>query len=317
MALSKVFTPWSVVLDAHTAQGGTEAYIHGITDLSLNLNLTTAVEQAAAIGRNTFGSLVSGAPVASFTTSELKLLLDECGVTGMLVDSGASGDGVDIYWQQRKLGGTYKGGATDHHTVVGDGILVPRSISLSHMGRGTVTCELIAVSSNGILNPVTFSETATLPASQYPAVTQVHSLGKVDLNGTPILGVTDCTIDFGIQTIVEVADSNAYPTFVSIQSIAPSITVSGKHIDFTTTLTEAGLYMASGMKIFAVKRSEGGTVVADGTAEHISFTMGKCRAEPVSIGGDPANIGMKITPWYTNAGSPTSEITIATAVAIT
>lgn len=317
MADTKRFAPWAVVLDADTAQAGTDVYINGVTNVMMNTNLATRVEGGDGLPFMTYASLISGAPVVSFTTSDLKAFLDECGVNGMLVDSGASGDGIDIYFQRYTQGGTRTGASVSHQTTIGDGILVPRTLNLSHQGRATITAEVVAFSSDGTTSPLAFTETASLPSS-YPTVDLVHTLGKVDLNSTALEGVTDLTYDFGINLLVEGADSNIYPTVVSIQSVTPSITLSSKTIDITSTLTENGLEYATTQVVFyARKRDEGGVFVADGTAEHIKFTLNKCRIDPVSIGGDPAAIGLRITPWYTNAGSPVAEVTINTASAIT
>jgi hypothetical protein len=75
---------------------------------------------------------------------------------------------------------------------------------------------------------------------------------------------------------------------------------------------DGAYYTASQVKVYARKKAEGGTFVADGTAGHMSFTMGKCRVEPSDAG--PGLINIKITPWST-PGS-VAPLAINTAVAI-
>ena len=317
MALSLLYTDYPLVLDADTAQGGTAVYVNGTT--TINPQLTTAVQASDGSVYNTMAFLQSGEPVASFSSADLKAFLDECGVTGMLIDSGDDGAGVIVYYQKYAAGGTRASGSVQHSTTIGDGLLVPRSISLPHRGIATLTAEVQAISSNGVLNPLTFAETAALPAATYPAVDATYTLGMVDLNSTQIQGVINVSIDFGIQIIRESSDSDVYPTIVSIQMIQPSITVTTRHLSDTTTLTEAGVeYAASLVEVYARKRDEGGTFVADGTAEHIKFAMGKCRVDPVAIsGGGSGTLQFRITPWYTSGGSAVTPITINTAIAIT
>lgn len=317
MALSSLYTDYPLVLDAETAQGGTAKYVNGTT--SINPQLTTATQASDGEVYNTMAFLQSGEAVASTTTADLKEFFDECGTTGMLVDSGVNGDGIIIYYQKYAQGGTRASGSVQHKTTIGDGLLVPRTLNMPHRGICSLSADTLAISSNGVLNPLTFAETGALPAATYPAVDATFTLGKVDLNSTQIQGVTNVSIDFGLQVIRESADSDIYPTFVSVQMIQPAITISTKHLSDTTTLTEAGVeYAASTVKIYARKRDEGGTFVADGTSEHISFTMGKCRVDPVSIsGGASGDLQFRITPWYTAGGSAVTPITIDTTAAIT
>ena len=89
------------------------------------------------------------------------------------------------------------------------------------------------------------------------------------------------------------------------------------HIDQLATLTVDGaFYTASQVTLYGRKRDEGtGTYVADGTAEHLKFTLGKCRIDPTGISGNPKEIGMVITPWDTPGG--VAPIAFSTASAIT
>ena len=144
------------------------------------------------------------------------------------------------------------------------------------------------------------------------------TVGKVLFTAAQLEGVTSVSIDTGFQLLVESGDSDIFPTTVSIQKIQPSITMRSRHVDIWNTLTVNGLsYVTDAVVFYAQKRAEGGTFVAAGTAEHIKFTLGKCRIEPMGISGDPAEIELKITPYYTSAATPKYPITISTASAIT
>lgn len=316
MANTEAWTDWPIVFDAETKQAGTAEYINGRT--VLNPNLVSRPEPLDGDLYNTYVSLVSGAPVANLVTNDLKEFLDECGTTGMKIDSGAAGDGVIIYYQKLLQGGSRSTGAAHQSITIGDGMVIPRSISLPHQGNASLTADIFGVSTDGVTSPLVYSETATLP-SVYPKVDEVFTLGKVDLNGTEVLGKSNVTINFGIQELIDSADSNVYPTVFSIMKIQPSIMITGREIDITATLTEAGLeYITDVVIVYAQKRDEGGTLVAAGTAEHLKFTMGKCRADVVSIGGGPTStLGILITPWYTSGVTPKYPITISTASAIT
>lgn len=319
MAVTKLWTDWALKLHTKTAQAAAAVHVDGITDQGLNSSLQTRVEGSDGIAYNTYGALVSGAPVGRFTTNGFKTLMDECGLTGMLIDADVTHPGVVMYFQKMAQGGTREAADGSLHisVTVANGLMVLRSVSLPHQGTGTVSGEIIARKS-GATDPLTFDEAADLDDGVYPATDVVHTLGPVDFNGTTIDGLQNAEIDFGIALETAAADSDVYPTFVGIRKIQPSITLSGVHADVLATLTEHGVYyIAEQITLYAKKRDEGGTFVADGTAEHIKFTLGKSRVDWEGITGDPKSINMRITPWYTAGGSPVAPIAINTASAIT
>jgi len=314
-----MFTDWAVKLHTKTAQAAAAVYIDGISDSSLNANLQTLLEAGDGSVYATFGSLVSGGPVAAFSTTDLKAFLDQCGLEGMLIDNDGTHPGVVMYFQKLLEGGTREAANAGCHisTTIENGIMVPRTIVLPHQGQARVTAEIVG-RKVGDVDPIVFSETADLPAAIYPSVSAVHTLGKVDLDGTPLDRVQNVAIETGILLAVESSDGDRYPTKVSIAAIRPVVTVVCTKPEITATLTEDGLgYAAEKVIIYARHRAEGGTVVADATATHVKFTLGKCRADWTRIDGSPKAMALTLTPWYTAGAEPVSPLAINTASAIT
>lgn len=315
MSTTKRWGNFSLKLHTLTAQSGGAVYIDGIRSQQWNQGLRTGLERGDSSVYASFGSLVSGNPAAAGETSDLKAFLDECGVTGMLVDADVTHPGVVMSFRKYDQGGTRVAvGTAEHWTAtVTNGILVPRTLSASHQGSATLTYELFPFETTSDA-PVTYAETDTLD-SVTPTVDEVHTVGKVDISGTQFQGVKSFSLDFGINVVTEGGDSDVYPTFAYISSISPRISLVVDHIDDTATLTEDGFYDATGTIVYLRKRAEGGTFVADGTAEHIKITVGKCRLEAGAISGDPKSMAVTITPWDTPGG--TAPIAINTASAIT
>lgn len=314
-----MFTDYAVKLHTKTAQAAAAVTIDGTSDQALNSALMTGLEGSDGSMYATFGSLISGAPVGRFTTNDLKAALDQCGLVGMLIDTDGTHPGVVMYFQKYKEGGTREALASAVHMsmTVPNGIMVPRTLEMVHQGNARITYEIIGRQETTTA-PLTFSETATLPAAVYPATVVAHTLGKIDLNGTTLDRVQSVTIDFGIVLEVEGADSDIYPTKVSIRDIRPSVTILSTKPEITATLTEDGLGYATDIVIvYARKRAEGGTFVIDATAEHVKFTLGKCRATWDRIDGVPKQIAVTLTPWYTAGVAPKSPLAINTASAIT
>lgn len=315
MAVSKRWTNWAVILDT-TAQGLTEVVLDGVQSVELNSALRTGVFGSDGSVYNSFGALVSGAPAVRLSTTDLKTLFDACGITGMAVDNDGDNDGVRIYWQRMAAGGTRDAAAAGTHveTIIANGLMVLRSLELSHQSPAVASAEIFARKESSTA-PLAFDEAANLTSGVNPASDVQWTLGKVTLNATDLEGLSSVSLDFGVQVLPDAKDSDIYPTFLSIARIQPVLTIRGAHIDITGTLTEDGVYYTASQVVFyAKKRSEGGTFVADGTAEHIKFTMGKCRVDWESVGSDPKEINMRITPWDTPGGTAPLAINTASAI---
>lgn len=315
MSLSKRFGPYALKLHAKTAQSGGAVYVDGVQEQELNSELQDLLEGGDDSVYNTFGALLSGAPALRVTTNDLKALLDAAGLTGMLIDADGSHPGVVAYWQKGQKGAARASGGAHLSATLPNGILVPRSIELPHRGSAVVQAEAI-LWQEGATAPVGFDEAASLPAI-YPEVAALWTLGPWKVGANAIEGIQQVSIDTGIQVVTDAGDSDVYPTYAYIERTQPSIRITARHIDVTSFVTEDGVYSASGVVGYAKKRAEGSSFVADGTAEHIKFTMGKCRVSWEGIGGKPAQVTLRLTPWYTAGVSPVLPITINTASAIT
>lgn len=317
MALTKRYGPYALKLHAMTAQAGGAVYVDGVQAQSLNSQLRTLLEGSDGAVYRSFGTLASGAPALRVTTNDLKALLDAAGLTGMKIDADGTHPGVVAYFQALANGSTRGGAGTHISVTIPNGILVPRSIVMPHQGDARVDAEALARKQSATA-PLTFDEAASLPSGVYPATAAAWTLGPWKLSATTVEGLQEASIDTGIELVVDAGDSDISPTFVAIQTILPTVRLRCRHADLTSVLTEDGAYYAATQVVgYARKRAEGGSFVADGTAEHIKFTLGKCRAEWVSIGGDPADIEVLLTPWATPGETPVNPIAINTASAIT
>lgn len=317
MGLSKLYTDYALKLHTKTAQAGAAVYVDGVQDQNWSPGLGTLVEGGDGNLYNSHGAHVSGAPVLRVSTNDLKALLDACGMTGMLVDADGTHPGVVAYFQALANGGT-RGGAGVHSTVtIPNGLMIPRSIEMPFRGSGIIIAEVLP-RKESTTAPFAYDEAASLPAGVYPAVAAAWGLGPWKLNGTAIEGLQLASIDTGIAVVVDAGDNDQHPTFVAIQKIAPTIRLRTRHADITSLVVEDGAYYTASQVVgYARKRSEGGSFVADGTAEHIKFTLGKCRVELVSIGGEIKDAEILITPWATPGASPVLPLAINTASAIT
>lgn len=298
MSLSKLYLDYAVKLHAATAQSGGAVYVDGIRSLSLTPGLRTAIEAGDGEVYASFGSLVAGSPRAGFTTVDIKAVLDQIPFAGLLIDADGGHPGVELYRRRMAQGGTRMSGSVHHKTTIANGLAVLRRISARHQEPATVEVELYP-RQNSSTAPLAYDEASALPTHD-AGPDAIWTLGKIVLNATTVEGLESWDLDAGVNVLCEGKDSDIYPTFCSIRSIQPSLRFRSRHVDLTTTLTEDGAYYtATQVVLYLRKRAEGGTFVADGTEEHIKFTLGKCRVEVVGVEGDPTAIDVLVTPWAT------------------
>lgn len=318
MSVSKFFTNFALKLHTLTAQAGGAVSIEGITDLTLNSELQTLTEATDGAVYDSYGSLVSGKPSFTFTTKSITALLAQCGLEGMLIDSDGLNPGVACYMQRMAQGGTRDAQASGTHfeVVVANGLMLLDTLTLTSAENATLAGRVLARQA-GAVAPLQFNASANLP-DVYPALDEAFTVGPVKLSGADIGGVASISTAFGISELAEGRDGDIYPTFIGIQNIKPGVSITGAHIDVLDTLTPDGkFYTAANVEYYGRKREEGGTLVADATAEHLKFTCGKCRVEWESVSGDPKEINLKIIPLGTPGATPVSPIAISTASAIT
>lgn len=316
MSLSNLYTEWALKLHAKTAQAAAAVYVGGIQDQALNNELSEVLEGGEESIYRSFGALAAGNPGARCTSKDLKTLLDACGVSYMTIDADGTHPGVAAFFQKYAAGAA-RAATGAFSAVFANGILVPRTIELPSGGTASMQVEVMPFKS-GSTAPVVFDESAAIPAGVYPELVRGYTLGPLKLSGTAWEGVERVTIEPGIELVMERRDSDIYPTVVAVARIVPVITAQGAHLDLTSTLTEDGkYYAASSVVLYARKRDEGATFVADGTAEHIKWTLGKCRVNPIGASGNPKALSVRIVPWYTPGAGAVSPLAVSTASAIT
>jgi hypothetical protein len=311
------FTHFAAKFHTKTKDAAAAITVDGILDKSLSSGLQSRLEGSDGGVYSTFSALIRGAPSIAFTTSDIKTFMDEMSADMiLLVDSDGTHPGIVAYFQQYLAGGTRVALGTVQHesATIATGICFPKGIRVSQDSDMTVSAEVYGTNSAGV-NPVAIAITA-LP-TVYPTVVR-WGLGKVMLNSTEVGGLQDFSIDFGISPIFDFASSSLYPLQAFIRTIQPTITVTCTQANIIEALTVNGAYYtASQVVLYGKKRAEGGTFVADVTAEHIKFTLNKCRVDWERVAGDPKAVTLRIQPYYTAAGSPVYPITVSTASAIT
>lgn len=237
---------------------------------SLGINTGTEMIRGGGDGEVTHRTIAIGnqRPGMTFSTVKLAAALAAIGLDGYKI---AAASLFTAWLQAYDEGAKRKAGSTHEKFIVTEGIIVPRTLTASHNGAGSIDYEVVATY-DGTNEPILPTSNQALTGT--PANDALHGAGPVKINGTLIPNIQEITIDFGIELIVGGGDSGVWPTFVAIERQVPIITVRTTDV---TQLQKLGLdgtaQGATDSVVFLRKFAADGTRVADITAEHIAFTI--------------------------------------------
>lgn len=259
-------------------------------------------------------SLYAQKAKASFSTKAIAAALDLCGLTGLDVSGLAAG--LKIYAQKHARASTRAGAISHRKHTFNDGLVVPRTLSVSHRGDAELSYDVLVLY-DGVNDPIVITDSVTLPAGVTDA--ERFTLGPVTIGGVTLTTIQKVDIDFGITGDPDGGDSAIWDTYCSIRKINPKITLSGFDVEWMKAanipLTGKSTTHAN-TAIYLRKRADRSTFVSDVTAEHIKFTAaGLAYIEtPFDASADGvSNTGLVLPLKYDGVNAP---LTIDTASAI-
>ena len=299
MAITRVHTLGGVNIDT---KAGANLFISQVSNVSLDTGIEQIIEAGGGEVDATFSAIAKQNAKITFTSSQLAAILALVGIGGLNVESDVTNDGLEFFFQKIAEGGTRTAGATHLKLTMNKGMLFSRQISADQEKLATVNMEAIATW-DGTNDPFVIEDNMALEG--VAGVNEGFVSGPVKINGVTLEGVQEITIDLGIQEIV--INDGVHASFAAIQSRRPVITIKTTDTVSMSTFGLAGTAQgATDSVIYLRKVAEGGTRVADATAQHISFTVddGMITVNSVEASdGDIASSEVVITPTYdgTNA----------------
>lgn len=309
------WTLYAVQIDTVT-ETTSPILITGIQDWSFDPGLEKIITASDGMLDPTFTSVVGLTPALTFSTLDLKAMLDAVGISGKKVDSDADNKGIRFWLQKLSDGGGLESGGVHTEGQFSDGIIIPLSISASQGGDAVIQYQVFGKTPDGTTSPLIISTSQSLPGT--PGTSVKWTVGKISINGTDY-EVSDCSINFGLQPILEKSDGHLYPKFTGFTQRQPIITVTSPEVSkMLNTFTDVGVAQGgTDTVLYLTKRAAGGALVAAGTAEHIAFTIddGMIQMTGLAAGqGGPASATLEIQPVYDGTAA---IIVINTAIAIT
>lgn len=209
------------------------------------------------------------------TTLALKTWFGEIGVTGLDVRTITSG--INFFAQQFAEAGIRTSGNNHRKFNVIEGLFLPRRLSLDS-NEADAQCEFeCLVSHDGSANdPVIITDNVALET--YPTDDQRYGMGKITFTGPlSITNVVGWELDFGINAVLEARDGDVWPTFPSIETIQPVLTIRTADITLLKTASDIKLLgkalTHAASILYLRRRVSGGAYEADATAKHIKLTI--------------------------------------------
>ncbi len=250
--------------------------IGGVTAQNVMLDPVVRGEPTSGSIHTALVNMIAQAPRAAVTSLNVAALLAVVGQFGYR----ATGAGIKLYAQKHAAGGTRAGVASHKSWTIAaqptaDGMVIPRRLSVQHGGDATLDMEIIATcgTDDDTVHPVVIGEGVSLPT-----VTDAerYALGPVTLGSVALDSITGFELDFGLSVEALGSDGKLYPKFISVVQARPTFTLRGLNPQW---VKDSGAIPMLGKalehadtKLYLRKRSDGGTFVADGTAQHIKIT---------------------------------------------
>ncbi|OHB82796.1 MAG: hypothetical protein A2V98_25890 [Planctomycetes bacterium RBG_16_64_12] len=249
-------------------------------------------------------SLVSQGFTPSFSTLAIAAALGACGALGASLASA----NLILYAQKHQDGGGRASGSVHRSFTFVKGILAPKQLQVDHRGDATLSYDAVVVY-DGVNEPLVIGDTVALP-SLGSSQAERFTLGSVEIGGVTLTTKMSLSIDFGLDVISEGHDSNLYDTIASIRGQQTVLTLTGRNPEWIKS-TNIPLYGKAGTHlntaIYLRKRADGGSFVADETAEHIAMTAcGFCVPENIfqASGKDYGSVGLRMPLKYDGTNAP-------------
>lgn len=248
-----------------------------------------------------------------FTTPQVKTILDLTSSDGIHDMSGAN---TDLFFKVAADQGnrTASASAAHHRFRAAQAFLVLERITAGHRSEAQAQCRLICAY-DGTNSPLVYAGSTALSGT--PTSAEHFVLGECHLNGGELDAVQDLDLDWGQFIFQGGSAGELYDTFHAQMQSTPTVTMNVLGSGFWGTATLNGLDLSSA-SLYLRKMSRTGRV-ADGTAEHIKFTLadGLIFVERTSGDGMGPNVTtITVRPIAANDTDPSITVS-STAVAIT
>ena len=244
--------------------------LHGITNRTLSPGLQELMQMPAGQADVDYVATMQVAPAITATCTELAVAMGAFGLAGMAIGADPNFQ-VDAYWTKIAQN-AIRAGVTSHvrHRMAA-GMVTINSLSWTHPGQATCEVALHPTWDGGSNPPLLYAGSVSLPET--PAIAEAYVGGPVFINNVEIESVDAITVDLGLTVVRRYTGGLVRPVYASIQTRSPRITVTTRDITNTNTMIEGLAQGGTASEVYFRKMDKHGTRVANGTAQHIKFTI--------------------------------------------
>ena len=245
--------------------GGT--WISSLTDTTPKAAVQHITEFAPSAIVPSFRGGYGARPEISFTTPQIKTILDTCGLVG----ADLSASNVDLFYKRATNLGTREAIADLDHLRIRcvRSMLVWDRISARQGQLATVSCRLVPTydGTNAPLQPTGgVAITAEIKTADF------FTLGPVAINGTNVDGAIEWDLNLNLTYKEQASEGEPYLSYFGVHRHDPVLTVTPEDLGYWATIDVTGLTMTALVAYLRKLDADDVGPLADGTAEHIKFT---------------------------------------------
>lgn len=230
-----------------------------LNSATLNVGNRESQERSAADTHPTVAALMYQEPTIDLETFDVKGMLDIAGVDPLV------STGTTLYFAKMD-GPTVASGSVHLSIAANDPLVALSRISTSQGQVASATYGVHPIYQDATV-PLTFSNSAALPTAE--SLNALFTIGPVEFNSVTFES-TQWTYDTGLTITKESSKGDVYPTVAAVTKREPVF--SGDVLDVDDSVVMFGLTEANA-EVWLRKLDEGGTRVAEATAEHIQFLL--------------------------------------------
>jgi len=271
MGLQKRFLPHS----AYLKTGAIDSWINGIESINPENGIALLEETAGSETDREFVAVRDVSPTLPIVTSDVSLLAT-IGLAGLAIVPASGKPGLTMFGRELPLGALPTAIGTGNHIsmAVSDGVIIPVSVNASHNQAAKLHLLLHAILGSTAYSgasPFVFtnSQTITAGAGQTANIYTTGAIKWTSGGDKLVYGISDITVDFGLQVLKESADGQVYPDMVGIVARHPTIRFSTKDATLANTVGD-GIAVTAFTAYFR-QVAASGQRVAPATATHISI----------------------------------------------
>lgn len=268
MAVANRYQCEKLVLNA-----ATDVLIPQVSAFALNPGIEKLVAERSGNVDPVYIALTHGSgPALTGSTQAIAIFWGQCGISGVAL-SGTNT--LEAYLRQMAFAGTRSAGSTCQKLAIASGLLIPTSLSAGHQSPASISFAAYAVSSDGVAEPITYTESTALAAAT--ATEQLFFAGVCKYNSTTVKS-DSIEMDFGIDVEASGDSGLLFNDFVGIRSRGITIRQTTRDLDALYDLfsdsgdLRPGVTTSTNTVVYLRKDAAGAGRTAAATGAHISLT---------------------------------------------